>query len=119
MNKLIIVILTISLLSSCQPIEYDLVAFPTSEVNYLSDYKISVIDANFTESITLRPEEPNQELVSYNAPNGKQYLNVAVQVTRFVTLEQSVSHLLDEDDFKIKDHLDLEMKPQHCKPLTP
>jgi len=99
-------LLTLLSLTGCKSTEYALVTLPTGKTSFLSDYKVSVLDASFYESASLRPETPDQELVLSYAPNGKQYLNVVLEFTRFVTVDQSPDHSLDENDFKIKDHTD-------------
>jgi len=104
MKKNIPLLLTLLSLTGCQPAEYALVALPTEEIDFLSDYKVRVLETSFSESASLRPETPDQELVLSSAPNGKQYLNITLELTRIVTVDQSHDHALDENDFKIKDH---------------
>ena len=107
MKKIFPYVLLVLALTSCQAPKYELVSMPTAQVDFLSDYKVQVLDAEFLDTISLRPESSEQNLVISNAPNGKQYLSVSLQLTRFVTLEQSDDKGLDEDDFKLKDHLGL------------
>ena len=107
MKKIFPGCLLILALTSCQAPQYELVSMPTAQVDFLSDYKVQVLDAEFLETISLRPESSEQDLVISNAPNGKQYLSVILKLTRFETLEQSDNKGLDEDDFKLKDHLGL------------
>jgi|LSQX01.2.fsa_nt_gb hypothetical protein len=107
MKKVFPCCLLILALTSCQAPQYELVSMPTAQVDFLSDYKVQVLDAELLETISLRPESSEQDLVVSNAPNGKQYLSVELELTRFETLEQSDNKGLDEDDFKLKDHLGL------------
>ncbi len=115
MKKIFITILSMFLLTGCDAAQYSLIDLPSEEISYLEDYKVKILDANFADTAYLRLNTREEELLEYSAPNGKQYLNVAIELTRFVTNKQSDDHTLDEDDFKIKDHkgISLSLTPAH------
>lgn len=113
MKKTIVGFLVLPLLVACQSSGYKLIDFPSQEVNFLSDYKISLLGAEFTETMTYQPNSSSDEVINAHASNNKQYLKVTIKISRFVIHNSSGSHPLDNDDFKIKDHTGINLFPNY------